>query len=154
MRTLRLVTALSVAGAMSLASYVPAQAAPITPLSVAAKPDTQGSASAIQVRWGGWGWGGGWGLGIGALAAGALVGAAIANSSPYYYGGYYPYGGPYYGYGYGYPYGYSAPYYPAYGYGYYRAYPRYYAGFRPWHPWRHSFGMVRVRHYHHWRHRW
>ncbi|HUN95377.1 MAG TPA: hypothetical protein VMU69_03955 [Bradyrhizobium sp.] len=148
MRTLRLATALSIAGAMSLASYVPAQAAPIAPLSVAAKPDTQGAGSAIQVRWGGRGWGGGWGWGwgVGALAAGALVGAAIANSSPYYYGGYYPYGGyggPYYGYGYGYPYGgYSVPYYPAYGYGYYRAYPRYYAGYRPY--WRNSYGMYRV----------
>src|ERR1700754_3387027 len=123
MRTLKLVAALSVAGAMSLASYVPAQAAPFTPLSIAAKPDLQASAqaggSAIQVQWrggwrgggwrgGGWGGRGGWGWGLGGLAAGAVVGAAIA-SSPYYGGGYYPsygygYGSPYYGYG------------PAYGY--------------------------------------
>lgn len=135
MRTLKLVAALSVAGAMSLASYVPVQAAPITPLSAAAKPNVQDGGSAIQVRWGGWrgGWGGGWGWGVGALAAGALVGAAIA--SPYYYGGYYPsygYGYPSYGYGYpsygyGYPYGYARAYYPSYGYGYYRPYRRYYA---------------------------
>src|ERR1700753_2007366 len=101
MRTLKLVTALSVAGAMSLASYVPAQAAPFTPLSVAAKPDVQSTSSAIHVRWGGrgwgggghgggWGWrgGGGLGWGVGALAAGALIGAAVAG--PYYGGGYYP----------------------------------------------------------------
>ena len=100
MRTLKLVAALSVAGAMSLASYVPAQAAPFTPLSVAAKPDAQGAGPAIQVQWrggwrgggwrgGGWGGRGGWGWGLGGLAAGAVVGAAIA-SSPYYGGGYYP----------------------------------------------------------------
>ena len=46
-----------------------------------------------------WGWGGrgwGWGLG-GGLAAGAIIGGALA--APYYYGGGYPYyygGGPYY----------------------------------------------------------
>src|SRR5215831_9639469 len=48
------------------------------------------------VRWGwggrGWGWGRGWGLG-GGLAAGAIIGGALA--APYYYGGGY-YGGPYY----------------------------------------------------------
>ena len=93
-RTLKLVAALSVAGAMSLASYVPVRAAPVTPLSAAAKSNVQDNGSAIQVRWGGW-HGGGWGWG--ALAAGALIGAAV--SSPYYYGGYYRS----YGYGYGYP---------------------------------------------------
>jgi hypothetical protein len=78
MRRLKLVAALSVAGAMSLASYVPAQAAPFTPLSVAAKPDVQGSdqagGSVIQVQWrGGWR-GGGWRGGAGAVAvAGAGV---------------------------------------------------------------------------------
>jgi hypothetical protein len=155
MRTLKLVTVLSVAGAMSLASYVPVQAAPITPLSTAAKPSAQ-DGSAIQVRWGGWrggGWGwrgGGWG--VGALAAGAVIGAAIA--SPYAYGGYYPYSGygsPYYGYGpaygYSYPYGYSTAYYPGYSYGY-GAYPRYYAGPRPY--WRSSYGMYGVRPYRGW----
>src|ERR1700761_7517977 len=95
MRTIRFVTALSVAGAVSLASYAPAQAAPITPLSIASKPVSQ-AGSVIQVRWGGgwrgggWGWrGGGFGWGVGALAAGAVIGAAIAGS-PYYGGGYYP----------------------------------------------------------------
>ena len=141
---------------MSLAS-LPVQAAPLTALSAAAKPVAQDS-GAIQVRWGGWGgWhGGGIGFGIGALAAGALIGAAIA--SPYYYGGYGGYGG-YYGgypsYSYGYPYGYggygySTAYYPAYSYSYYRPYRRVYAGYRPY--WRNSYGMYRVHHYRHYRH--
>jgi len=158
MRTLSLATALSVATAVTLA-HVPAQAAPMTPLSVAAKP-AAGQSDAVQVQWRGWGgwggrWGGGWGWGVGALAAGALVGAAIANSSPYYggYGGYYPgyaYGG--YGAGYGYTgYGYdddyystayypaySTGYYPAYSYGYSRPYGAY-AGYRPY--WGNSYGM-------------
>jgi len=64
-----------------------------------------------SVRWGGWhggwgGWHGGWrgGWGWGGFAAGAIVGSALA--APYYYGGYYPYGGYY-----------SPPYpYPAAGY--------------------------------------
>jgi len=151
MRTLKLVAALSVAGAISL-SYAPAQAAPLTPLSAAAKPSAQDS-GAIQVRWGGWhgGWGhgwhgGGWGLGLGALAAGALIGGALAAP---YYGGYgYDYGYPYYG---GYPYGYSTAYYPYPAYGYYRPYRRHYVGYGPY--WRHSYGMYRVHHYrhhHHW----
>jgi hypothetical protein len=60
------------------------------------------------VQWRRWGWGG---VGLG-LAAGAIIGGAIAASSPYYGGyGYYP---AYYGYGYGY--GYPAYGYPAYGY--------------------------------------
>jgi hypothetical protein len=51
-------------------------------------------------RGGGWGWRGGccWGPGpfVGGLAAGAVVGGALA-ARPYYYG-YYPYGPyPYYG---------------------------------------------------------
>jgi hypothetical protein len=59
----------------------------------------------------GWGWGG---VGLG-LAAGAIIGSAIAANS--YYGGYY-----------GYPaYGYS--YYPAYSYGYYPAYSYGYASY-------------------------
>lgn len=91
--------------------------------------------STTEVRWGGWrgggfGYrgvgfrGGGWGyrrLGYG-VAAGAIVGGAIASS---YYGGYGGYGGyygspayscaasPYYGYGCGY--GYGASYCPPYG---------------------------------------
>jgi hypothetical protein len=86
---------------------------------------------------GGWGWGrGGWGWGLGGLAAGAIIGGAIAASSaPYgYYGG-----GPYYGYGYPPPaYGYAPAYYghgpgPGYGYpgyyGYRRVYRPYYGGY-------------------------
>lgn len=151
MRTLKLVAVLSVAGAMSLVSALPVQAAPITPLSAAAKLNTQDGGSTIQVRW--WGWrGGGFGWGVGALAAGALIGAAIATS-PYTYGGYYPYSGygyPYsgYGYGYGYPYGYSSAYYPSYSYGYYRPIRRFHVVHHPY--WRHSFGMYRGRHFRHW----
>lgn len=55
-----------------------------------------------------WGHRGGWGIGLG-LLGGAVAGAAIANSYPYY--GYYGYPYDYY-YGGGY-----GPYYP-YGYGY------------------------------------
>ncbi|MGA9003006.1 MAG: BA14K family protein, partial [Pseudolabrys sp.] len=46
----------------------------------------------------------GWGFG-GGLAAGALIGGALA--APYYYGGYYPYAQPYYAPGPGY---YAQPY--------------------------------------------
>jgi hypothetical protein len=143
MRTRRFAAALSLAGAISLAS-LPVQAAPLTALSAAAKPVAQDS-NAIQVRWGGWhgGWGGwhggGWGFGIGALAAGALIGAAIA--SPYY--GAYPYYG--YGYPYGYPYGYATTYYPTYSYSYYRPYRHVYVVHRPF--WRHSYAMYRVHPY-------
>ena len=121
MSTMKIAAALSLVGAMSLTSIAPANSAPLTPLSVAAKPDVQTE----QVRFGGWhggwgggwrggGWGGGWGVGLGALAAGALIGGALA--APYYggYGGYY--GGDPYAYddGYAYPsYAYSS-YYPAY----------------------------------------
>ncbi len=168
MRKSRLVATLSLAGAMSLTSLVPVQAAPVTPLSAAAKADAV-NGSAVQVRWGGWhgGWGHGWhgggfGWGVGALAAGALIGAAVA--SPYSYGGYdpyyaYDYPAYGYGYGYGYPYGYSAAYYPSYSYSYYRPYRRYYVarpyrnyyvGARPY--WRHSYGMYRVGHIRHHRH--
>ena len=136
MHMTRIAAALSVAGAMSLASYGPAQSAPLTALSAAAKPIAE-ETSAVPVRFGGWGWG------VGALAAGALIGAAIA--SPYYYGGYdpsyYGYGYPYYGYSAGYyptySYGYTTTYYPAYSYGYYRPYGRHYGWHRSY--WRHSY---------------
>ena len=79
------------------------------------------------VRWRGRGWGG---IGFG-LAAGAIIGGAIASRS--YYGGYgYGYGYPAYGYGYGYPaYGYAyAPSYYGYAPAYYSyASPRYYYGY-------------------------
>ncbi|MEK9278047.1 MULTISPECIES: hypothetical protein [unclassified Bradyrhizobium] len=111
-----------------------ASAAPM-PTNVAAMKAVAGN-DTTQVYWrGGWGWG------LGGLAAGAIIGGAIAASTaPYGY-----YGGPYYG-GYGYPgpyYGYAPAYYgyaPAYGgyYGYrryysYRPYRPYYYGYaRPW----------------------
>ena len=145
MSTMKIAAALSLVGAMSLTSIAPANSAPLTPLSVAAKPDVQTE----QVRFGGWhggwrggGWGGGRGVGLGALAAGALIGGALA--APYYggYGGYY--GGDPYAYddGYAYPsYAYSS-YYPAYrpyrahAYRPYRAYAyrpyRAYAAYRPY----------------------
>jgi hypothetical protein len=162
MRMARVAAALSLAGAISLTA-IPVQAAPLTSLSAAAKPAAD-AGHAIPVRWGGWhgGWGGwhggGFGFGIGALAAGALIGAAIA--SPYYYS---DVGYPYYGYGYPYGWGYSTAYYPAYSYGYYRTYPRVAYGYRYYRPyrhvyvahrpfWRHSYAMVRVhRHHRHWR---
>jgi hypothetical protein len=106
--------ALLAMGAISLAA--PAIAAPVTPLSTAAKPMVE-EGNMVQVRYGGWhggwgGWHGGAGFAAGALA-GALIGGAIAG--PYYGGGYYSYGYPAYSYGY-----------PAYSYGYY-GYPAYYA---------------------------
>jgi len=75
-------------------------------LMTAAIPALTTSADAAWWGRGGWGWGHGWGwggVGVG-LAAGALVGAALARP---YYGGYYCYGyapaydGGYGGYGYG-----------------------------------------------------
>src|SRR5262245_20013319 len=90
-------------------------------------------------RWGGWG-----GFGIG-LAAGALIGGALA--SPYYggYGGCYGCGYPAYAYSYpaysyayapSYSYGYAPAYYSySYAYPSYYAYPRYRyraAFYRPW----------------------
>ena len=88
MSTIKIAAALSLVGAMSLTSIAPVNSAPITPLSIAAKPGDQ----IEQVRWGGWhgGWrGGGWGWGVGALAAGALIGGAVAAATAPYYGGYY-----------------------------------------------------------------
>jgi hypothetical protein len=103
----------------------------------------------VQVRYVGWrggwgrGWGGprgwgGWGWGLGGLAAGAVIGSAIASSAyyggyPYYGGGYAPayYGGyPYYGGGY-YGGGYAQGYYPSYGYA--GNYPGYYV--QPYYGW-------------------
>jgi len=85
-------------------------------------------ADSAQAAWrGGWGWAG---VGFG-LAAGALIGSALAAPYYYPYGGYYPY----YGYRYAYAptyysYGYAPAYYgytPAY-YGY--AYSSPYWGYR------------------------
>src|SRR5690242_18466975 len=61
--------ALLMLGAMSLGA--PAIAAPLTPLSVAAKP-TADQSNVVQARWGWGGWhGGGFGWGLGAAFAGA-----------------------------------------------------------------------------------
>src|SRR5512139_4015892 len=93
--------ACTLAGALIAGEVQQAAAAPM-PTNVGAMkamvPD-----STTQVHWRG----GGWGWGIGALAAGAIIGGAIASSGPY---GYYGYGGPYYGYP-GYGYGYAPAYY-------------------------------------------
>jgi hypothetical protein len=107
--------ALLVISAMSLG--VPAIAAPITPLSAAAKPMAE--SDLVQVGFGGWhggwgGWHGGPGFAAGALA-GALIGGAIAG--PYYGGGYYRYYEDDYGYS-ALPHGYAPEnyYYPRYAY--------------------------------------
>ncbi|MCK1740020.1 hypothetical protein IVA80_03775 [Bradyrhizobium sp. 139] len=117
--------ACSLAGAVMAGQIEQAAAAPL-PTNVATMKAAAGD-DTTQVHWRGRGFG--WG--IGALAAGALIGGAIASSAPYgYYGG-----GPYYG-GYGYPgpgYGYGYGYAPAYyGYGPAYAYPRYYRPYRPY----------------------
>lgn len=123
MASLKVHAALLVIGALSLGA--PATAAPLTSISAAANPVAQDS-DLVQVRYGGrGGFHGGWGA-AGALAAGALIGGAIA--APYYGGGYAPYA-PYYGDAYGYapvPYGDPAPYYHN---------PRYYRGCRPYCGW-------------------
>ena len=69
MRTLKLVGALSVAGAILPASYAPAQAAPITPLSAAAKPSSQNGAPSKCD-------------GAAGTAAGAMAGTAAARDGP------------------------------------------------------------------------
>ena len=108
------------AGLAMACSFTAAQAAPL-PTNVATMKAIVADDTVQQVRWGyrggGWGYrgglgyrGGGWGYrGLGyrpwrGLAAGAIVGGAIASSAYYGgYGGYYGggYGGGYYGGGYG-----------------------------------------------------
>jgi hypothetical protein len=95
---------LSLASALSLVSYGPAQSAPLNSFSAVAKPGTE-QTNAVQVRW----------------RRGWYNGAA---APPYYYGGSYlgyNYGGfpGFYGYGYVFP---------TYGYGY----PRPYGWYRPY----------------------
>jgi hypothetical protein len=94
---------LGLAAAMALSVATPAAAAPVLTNTTAVKaavPD-----DATQVRWRGRGRGH-WAPGVvGGLAAGALIGGAIA-ASPYYHGGYYAYD-PYYTYPYAGAYAYS-----------------------------------------------
>ncbi|MGY3651337.1 hypothetical protein ACVWW2_006628 [Bradyrhizobium sp. LM4.3] len=106
----KMTIACSLAGAVMAGQVEQAAAAPL-PTNVATMKAAVGD-DATQVYWRGRGFG--WG--IGGLAAGAIIGSAIASSAPYGYG----YGGgPYYGGGYGYPgpgYGYAPAYYGG-GYG-------------------------------------
>lgn len=96
--------ACSLAGAVMASQMQQAAAAPL-PTNLATMKAAAGD-DVTQVRWRG----GGWGWGLGGLAAGAIIGGAIASGSYGYYGG-----GPYYGYGYPGPgYGYAPAYY---GYG-------------------------------------
>ena len=82
--------AVAVAGALIVAAVVPAGAQVARPL--AAQLDTAADDAVTPVHWRGRGWG--WGAGAG-FAAGALLGAGIAASRPYYYDPYY--GRAYYG---------------------------------------------------------
>lgn len=100
MRPLTTLTASSVGLALvlsgaSIATTVPAAAAPV--LSHAAQLQQAVPSDVTDVRWRGRRWAG---VGVG-LAAGALLGAAIANRHHYYGRAYYGdayYGGAYYGY--------------------------------------------------------
>jgi len=90
-----------------------ASAAPIgAPLGLHAAAGTTVETVQWRGRWGGWRGGPGWGWG--GLAAGAIIGGAIAASQPWYG---YDYAPGYYGYSYapGYSYGYD-PGYSSYGY--------------------------------------
>jgi hypothetical protein len=109
----KIAVVLSVAGTALLVTQLPAQSAPLMAQPLMAM-SAAANANTLEVRFGGWrggwggwrgggwggGWRGGWGWGVGAVAAGALIGGALA--APYYYGGYDPfyYGAPYVDYGY------------------------------------------------------
>jgi hypothetical protein len=115
----KMLVACSVAGALVGGQLESAAAAPMPTHVTTMKAMTSSDTTQVHWRGGGWGWG------VGALAAGAIIGGAIASAPYGYYGG--PYAAPY---GYGYGYGYA----PAY-YGYAPAYPRYYGyGYRPYRP--------------------
>ena len=90
----------ALAFAAFLATSAPSYAQVARPLPVQAAVSGDNPTTEVGWRGGGWGWGGG-------LAAGALIGAGIAASRPYYYSPYY-YGPAYYGPGYG-PGHYRAP---------------------------------------------
>jgi hypothetical protein len=109
MNTKNAIIAFGVASALAMGAVTTASAGPMPVNSI------NGPTQTTDVAWrghrGGWGWGGP-AVGIGAgLAAGALIGSAVAGA---------PYGGYYYddpGYVYAQPYAYDAA--PAYGPGYY-----------------------------------
>ena len=109
----KVVAVLLIASATAIGA--PAMAAPVTPLSVAAKPQ---ATNLVQAQFGGWGWrggwgrgwrgggwgwrgggwgwrGGGWGWGPGAPFAGVAIGTALAAP---YWGDAYAYDYPAYGY--------------------------------------------------------
>lgn len=93
--------AIGLAGAMTLGAVAPGLAAPVMTNTAVIKNAHAERSDVIDVR----SRGGRVAAGIiGGLAAGALVGAAVANSRSGYY-----YGDPYYARGYGYNYGYSPP---------------------------------------------
>jgi hypothetical protein len=93
-------TAAGFAGAMFFGAVVPGWSAPVMTNTAVLKSAHAEQSDVIDVRSRGRTAAG---IGIG-LAAGALVGAAIANSNRGYY-----YGDPYYARGYGYNYGYAPP---------------------------------------------
>jgi len=82
-------TVLALAGVMAVTAVLPASAQVARPLAAQAAAGADDAVTPVYWRGRGWGWGG---VGAG-FAAGALLGAGIAASRPYY-GGYY--GGPYY----------------------------------------------------------
>jgi BA14K-like protein len=101
----RLVAGASLLAGASVAAISQSVAAPVgQPLAMSAPNSTLTQ----QVYWRGRGWGWGPGPFFGGLAAGAIIGGALA--APYSYG---PYYGPYYGPAYAPPPGYAPP--PAYG---------------------------------------
>jgi len=116
------VIAFDLAGALAMGAAATASAGPLSIDTGVKNAPVQTTDVAWRGHRGGWGWGGP-AVGVGAgLAAGALIGSAVAGS---------PYGGYYYddpGYVYAQPYAYdAAPAYvgPGYGYGYgYRRYGR------------------------------
>ena len=121
MRVWKTVIACSLAGVVIAGQIQQSVAAPL-PTNVATMKAAVGD-DVTQVHWRG----GGWGWGFGGLAAGMIIGGAIASGAPYGY-----YGRPYYG-----------------GYGYAPVYPRYYRPYRPYY----SYGYYRPyrvyhRHYH------
>ncbi len=103
--------AFGLAGALALGAVATASAGPM-PIN----PGVKSAGPVTDVAWRGRGFGRGFGPGaavIGGLAAGALIGSAVAGQP---YGGYYAEPGYAYEPGYGYGYDTPAPYYSNYGY--------------------------------------